>query len=143
MPRLPRGKVGVMVIIDKEVWDEFRKLAFMKHDHFRGALSYEVEQALRNWLALHRSSAGEKNQRIPAKVNPKPKVAAAFDQVKEYLSKKFNCPITTGAQVSRSHIIEAISNTRGTDPKTISKWLSLFEKLKLIKHVSGEVYEVL
>lgn len=146
MPKVPKGKVLAAVYLDKDLWEEFRRLAFMKHDGFR-YLSYEVEQALRAWLALHRSPPGGREiqrnfSKVSSKVNPTPKVLRAFEQVKEYLAKKFNCPITEGSQVSRDHLIEAIANTRGTDPKTISKWLNLFEKFKLVKHIAGKVYEV-
>ena len=147
MPKAPKDKVGVYVLIDRRTWEEFRRLAFMKHEGLHGTLSYEVEQALRAWLALHRSPPGGREiqrnfSKVSSKVNPTPKVLRAFEQVKEYLAKKFNCPITTGSQVSRDHLIEAIANTRGTDPKTINKWLNLFEKFKLVKHIAGKVYEV-
>jgi len=147
VPKVPKGKVLAAVYLDKDLWEEFRRLVFTKHESFRGALSYEVEQALRNWLALHRSPPGGREiqrnfSKVSSKVDPTPKVLRAFEQVKEYLAKRFNCPVVEGSQVSRDHLIEAIANTRGTDPKTINKWFNLFERHKLVKHVAGKVYEV-
>lgn len=138
MPRIPRGKVGVFLYIDKQLWQEFKKLAFMKHERLHGVLSFEVEEALRNWIALHLSQHTQNTH----KINPMPKVHKAFLEVKNYLKKKYGMLMISGQHIARRHLVEAIMATRGTDPRTIRRWLKLFLESKLIKHVSGEIYEV-
>jgi len=39
-------------------------------------------------------------------------------------------------------LIDAISAIRGTDKRTIRKWMDLFVKYKLIKWIAGEIFEV-
>jgi len=54
MPKVPKGKAHLQAYVDEKVVEELRKLVFMKYGNFR-SLSYEVEQALRAWLAAHRA----------------------------------------------------------------------------------------
>jgi hypothetical protein len=44
MPKLPKDKARLDVLIDKEVMKKFRELVEMKHELLHGALSYEVER---------------------------------------------------------------------------------------------------
>lgn len=138
MPKIPKGKVGVFLYIDEHIWKEFRRLAFMKHESFHGALSYEVEEALRNWILLHQSQHAQK----PCKINPVPKVHKVFMEVKRYLKEKYGMLMMSGQHISRRFLVEAIMATRGIDPRTVRKWIRLFLEYKLIKHISGELYEV-
>jgi len=41
MPKLPKNKARLDVLIDKEVMKKFRELVKMKHELLHGALSYE------------------------------------------------------------------------------------------------------
>lgn len=141
MPRLPKGKIGVYIYVDERLWDEFRRLAFMKHDAFHGVLSYELEQAIQAWLAQHT----HKNTQIlvPNKVNPQPKVYKVFNQVKEYLKQTYGyAAIVAGQQVPKVHLQSAIMAIRGADDRTVEKWMDRFLKAKLIKWVAGELYEI-
>ena len=61
MPRLPKGKKLLQAYVDEELLKEFKELAFCKHRRLRGALSWEVEEALKNWLALHDITKIEKS----------------------------------------------------------------------------------
>lgn len=147
MPKVPKGKAAVLVYIDENLWREFRDLVRRKHEEFKGSVSYEVEQALQHWLALHREKERNSNGvgfKILNPQNPPPKVLKAFAQVKEYLKEKYGyAAIVTGSQIPRKHIVEAVEFVRGHDPKTIEKWMSLFRKYRLIKPLSPEVFEVL
>ena len=139
MPKIPKGKVGVFLYIDKRIWQEFRRLAFMKHENFHGALSYEVNEALRNWILLHYSQHRQNTH----KINPVPKVHKAFMEVKKYLKEKYGMLMISGQHISRRFLVEAIMATRGTDPRTVRKWIKLFLQYKLIKHINGELYEII
>ncbi|MEM1710564.1 MAG: hypothetical protein QW820_06710 [Sulfolobales archaeon] len=142
MPRVPGGKVGVYVYIDENLYKEFRRLVFSKYENFHGVLSREVEHALRAWIAMHTQK--HTNLKVINKPNPQPKVYEVFQQVKEYLKKVYGYDdVGTERQIPRKHLIAAISAVRGTDARTISKWMDLFMKYKLIKWIGGEVFEVL
>jgi uncharacterized membrane protein len=53
MPKLPKDKAGLYVYVDKQVADKLRKLVLIKYKTIYGHLSWEVEQALRAWIADH------------------------------------------------------------------------------------------
>ncbi|MEM0309244.1 MAG: hypothetical protein QXP68_04245 [Thermosphaera sp.] len=134
-------KRRVTVHIREDLWEEFKRLAYAKNPDFYGALSHEVEQALQAWLAQHtQKHAG---RLIVNKQNPQPKVYETFLQVKEYLKNTYGYgAIVPGQQIPRRHLIDAISAIRGTDKRTIRKWMDLFVKYKLIKWIAGEIFEV-
>jgi len=141
MPVLPRGKVGIYVCIDEKLYREFRDLVRQKHDKFRGALSYEVEEAIRHWVLLHTQNTHKTEM---GKFNPEPKVNRVFRQVKEYMIRRFGyIYLGSGSQFPRRHIVEAIAAVRGDDERTINKWMKRFIDAKLIKHIAGEVWEVI
>lgn len=143
MPRCPKGKIGVYFYIQKKLLEEFRQLAFQKHGTFQGVLSSEAEEALRNWLVLNTQNH-TKQLVIINQVNPAPKVYRAFNEVKEYLKQKYQyAAIIPGQQIPRRHLMEAISMTRGVDPRTIRAWLKRFTQAKVMKWIAGEIYEVL
>jgi len=142
VPKAPKGKVGMYVYIDEKVYEELKRLAFQKYERLHGALSCEVEQALRCWLALHTQKA-HKFLKEADPPNP-PRVLRVFEQVKEYLKERHGyVAIVQGVRIPRAHLIEAIGAVRGCDKRTIRKWVELFVKAKLIEQAGGEVYEVL
>jgi len=138
--KIPKGKVDLHVLIDEKVYEEIKRLAILKYEKVHGAISYEVEQALRNWIALHAQGA----HKIATTVNPQPKVLKVFSQAKEYLKERYGyAAIVQGVVIPRVHLIEAIKAVRGCDPRTVSTWMKNFVESKLIKPTSSEAYEVL
>jgi len=136
------GRKKVNLFIEERLWDNFKRLAFEKHENFHGALSEELEQALQSWLAQHTQNTHK--QLVINKVNPQPRVFQVFTQVKEFLKEQYGyASLVQGQQVPRKHIIEALISLRGSDYRTVNKWMGLLSKFKLIKWVAGEVYEVL
>jgi len=142
MPKLPKGKVQLLAYIDENLYKELRQLIKMKHEELRGALSKEVEDALRAWIAAHRSAHAQSAQ--ISRVNPAPRIARAWEQVREYLRSAYGYEaVITGSQIPKKLLINAIAAVRGSDPRTIRKWLSLFEHFKLIKWIAPNVVEVI
>jgi len=139
MPKLPKGKTYLYVLIDKKVVDDLRELVKMKYDTMHGALSWEVEQALRAWLATHTEST----QALAKRVNPQPKVVVVWEQVKEYLRKVYGyAGFVAGVQIPKDLLVKAIGAVRGSDPRTIRSWLEAFQRYGLVKQISFKVYEV-
>ena len=109
---------------------------YQKYEH--GLLSYEVEMALRHWLSLHTETQTTVDAKPP---NPIPKVQLAYARVKEYLlssvpGSPYYYSLLPGQQIPRIHLVKAISNTRGSDHRTIEKWMKLFRQNGLIKPVN-------
>jgi len=136
-----RDWIRISLSLDRRLWEEFKRLAFEKHGNFHGALSYEVEEALRNWMVLHTQNH---TRSLTMRVNPHPKVHSVFSQVKKYLVERYQyAAVTTGLQIPQTHIVEAIRAIRGVDDRTVRKWMDRFIKYKLIKFVGGQLYEVI
>jgi hypothetical protein len=57
-------------------------------------------------------------------------------QVKEKVKEILNLDYTPD-EVPEKILDQAISEVRGSDPRTINKWKSLFERSKLIKYIGG------
>lgn len=136
-------KVQLKVYISKKVVDELRMLIMHKYDRYvRGLLSHEVELALQNYIAeFRRTHTNAHKISVSERSNPFPKVRIVFEQVKEWLRENYG--YTLFDTIPKRHLIDGISAVRGSDPRTIRKWLREFEKAKLIKWISYGAVEVL
>ena len=128
-------KVQIHVWISEDVDRKLRELIQQKYKEFqKGILSAEVEIALRNHIAAHMNS---KNKFEVEEANPQPRAYFVYQQVKGYLAKQ-----NIVYQGPLRKIKEAISAIRGSDPRTIRKWLREFERWKLVKMVAPNIYEL-
>jgi hypothetical protein len=135
------NKVQVKAWIHDDVQVKLRQLINQKYSKYeKGYLSYEVEQAIRYWLALH-----TKAQTIIEvnKPNPTPKVYMTFAEVKDFLLRTWYGELNSGQQIPRIHIENAIANIRGSDKRTIEKWFRIFHKNGLIKPVTSASWEIM
>jgi hypothetical protein len=136
-----RGKVQIHIWLTPEISLNLRNLIQNKYGKYqRGLLSFEVEEALRNWMALHTSA---QNTLVTKAPNPNPRVMRVWIEVKRYLLANYYEELHTGSQVQRRHVENAIMNVRGKDPRTMKTWLKAFYKMELIKPIAGEVWEIL
>lgn len=140
-------KVKLQVYIDKDVDRKLRELIQVKHKEYcKGLLSYEVEMALREWMALHtRTQTLEEPscvKYVEETVNPPFRIGQVFNQVKEYLLKTHYDTLQSGQVINRKHLEEAIGAVRGTDRRTIRKWIETFHKYHLLKFISPMAWEV-
>lgn len=135
-----RKKVTLVVKIDSEVDKELRELIARKYSTYRkGYLSEEVEQALRNWLQLHGSHGTGAQTDATYTSNLIRKV---FTSVKIWLETEMLMDVNPGAVVSGELIRRAISAVRGSDERTIRKWMKTFVEHGLIRNVGGDAWEV-
>jgi hypothetical protein len=133
--------------ISPELNVQFRELIQKKYKKYeKGLLSYEVEMALRSWVAQHTNAQEDLLSTVSSKTkpNPTPKVMVAFNQVKEYLiTTRHFYTLMTGQQIPTKFLEEAIANTRGSDPRTVQKWLRTFHKNGCIKPVTAATWEIM
>lgn len=142
-------KVPLLVRIDKQTDKLLREFIAAKYKHYeKGLLSFEVEQAILNWVALH-TNAQKPSQRdlnvalnIP---NPHPRVLQVWWQVKAWFEKRYGDSLSRGAHLSVKLLREAIAAVRGNDERTIRKWIGEFHRYGLIKPINNvyTVWEVL
>jgi hypothetical protein len=135
----------ILICISPETDGKLRELIVKKHGRYeRGLLSREVEEALVNWILLHRGEREIfKGNSQSQQVNPPNKIHRVWQEVKDYLLKKYYQDLSPTQTIAEKHLVEAIKAVRGSDPKTVRKHLRNFQEFKLIKHISGAIWEVL
>ena len=134
-------KTRLLIYLPKDLDKKLREFLSFKYKNYeKGLLSYEVEQAIKHWIALHTKAQKTLVMKAP---NPTPKISRVFVEVKEYLLRKYYVELIPGSTVADVHLREAIAQTRGADPRTIRKWLQIFNSAGLIKRLNNAVWEIL
>jgi hypothetical protein len=134
-------KVRICLFISEELEAKLRALINQKYKLYeKGLLSNEVELALRNWIALHTNAQTTLDINPP---NPTPKVALVFAQVKQYLLNNWYYELLPGQQIPLTHLEKAIMAVRGSDKRTVRRWLESFHKMGLVKPITASVWELL
>jgi len=118
------------VLISEDVYRMLVEIAPLVYgaNKYRGAVSAIVEEALRLYL--------EPRLHTQIHTNPKRSVRIVYshvvDKIKEILHLSFK-----PEEVPEKILDLAISETRGSDWRTIEKWKEIFMKSGLIKPVGG------
>ena len=132
-------KVKMGLWLDPVLDHKFRQFVAEQYGKMaKGLLSFEAEQALQAWVCAHKSTQSELIHKPP---NPVPNVFEVKQEVKEYLISTFG--YESIYKIPKAQLIMAISALRGTDKRTIEKWVRLFEKYHVIKWVTPNVVELL
>jgi len=127
-------KKTISVRVQKELWESFHDFVFKKYGSLYGSVSEELETALKNWLAAHTNFTNK-----PNKLNP---LGSPSERSAKEIISWIQTRIET-FQAPKGLIIKAIEETRGSDPRTIKKWLSYLHKHGHIKPLGGEIWELL
>ena len=131
MRRIKKKLIGVW--LPEDLIKELKNLVKAKYPGIRG-LSWEVEEALRNWIALHRTHT---KAQTTMQINTLPKIQRIYEEVKNYLRQQ-----GYEIQVTLIKLKEAIGIVRGTDPRTIRKWLKTFKKYRLIREIAPQIWQL-
>jgi len=128
--RPSKGKRHLHVLIDEEIYKLLIELApaIYGQSKYKGAVSFVVEEALRQYLIPRAHTKSTQNPRRGVRVV----YNQVVDKIKEIMHYDFKPD-----QVPEKILDQAISEVRGSDPRTINKWKNLFEKSKLIKYIGG------
>lgn len=133
------NKVKLGIWLDPVLDHKFREFVAQQYGKVsKGLLSFEVSQALQAWIGTHKGTQAELLHKPP---NPIPNVFVVKEEIEKYL-KETLC-YERVYKVPKSHLIIALSSLRGTDERTIRKWMKLFEKYKVVKWVTPNVIEFL
>jgi len=132
-------KVQFNLYLEKSFVEDFRQFVAEQYGKIsKGLLSFEAKQAMQAWISTHKGTQTPLTQKSP---NPYPNVFVVREAVKKYLQQRFG--YDSIYKVPKQQVIEAISAVRGTDERTIQKWIRLFEKFHVLKWVTPNVVEFL
>jgi len=132
-------KVQFNLYLEKSFVEDFRQFVAEQYGKIsKGLLSFEAKQAMQAWISTHKGTQTPLTQKSP---NPYPNVFVVREDVKKYLQQRFG--YDSIYKVPKQQVIEAISAVRGTDERTIQKWIRLFEKFHVLKWVTPNVVEFL
>jgi hypothetical protein len=132
-------KVKFGVYLNKELIERFRCFVAEQYGKVgRGLISFEVAQALDSWMSTHKGTQAQLATKGP---NPLPNVFIVKEQVKSYLMSQFG--YENIYKIPKKQVEIAIGALRGTDSRTIEKWIKLFEKYGVMKWITPNVVEFL
>ena len=136
------GNINVGLSISEGLYIRFRQFLANKYGVVqKGLISSEVELALEAFMADHRSHTHKTQTNLIKTPNPTPLVYRVKEDVKEYMKEQMGYDVIY--QVPIRHVKEAIAMVRGSDRRTVTKWLKSFKKYKVIKDISLNVVEFL
>ena len=136
------GNISVGLSISESLFIRFRQFLANKYGVVqKGLISSEVELALEAFMADHRSHTHKTQTNLMKTPNPTPLVHRVREDVKIYMKEKLGYEVVY--QVPIRHVKEAIGMVRGSDRRTITKWLKTFKRYKVIKDISLNVVEFL
>jgi hypothetical protein len=130
MPRknqVPKGKKPLTVLISEDLYKQLIDVAVTWYGKTHGALSAYIEYVLQQTLNQHTQKHTK---------NPSRSVREVYEQVVQKIKE------ITGSRIKPDEVTEkifdqAIAEVRGSDPRTVEKWKTLFEKSGLIKFIGG------
>jgi len=128
-----KPKKQVKIYLDKDVYERLWRLIKAKYSSTYGALSVEVQNAIVAWLNAHNA------QEHTNKVNPDvPRIFKICHAIILHLRRQGYIN-----QVSLRDLASAIAETRGSDARTVKKWIKTLLEFGFIKRVSTYTYEIL
>lgn len=143
---MKEDKIQFKVYLPETLIEKFRTLIALKYQRYqRGLLSYEVEQALKQYIASYNTQQQytqkallRQEQRF-CKSNIQPKVFALKQDIFKYLidSQQY---VDEPQNITDRQLYDAIGAVRGLDPRTVKKWTKLLEQCGCVK--SSGVHQI-
>lgn len=125
--------------IPADVYKKLKELALKLYNGRKGSMAQVLVNAINMYYATRMSTHTHGTKVLPN--NPPPHVYKTYTAVKQYIERKMQIENPYEAPVA--YLKEAIIYVRGADPRTIKKWLTLFERYGCIKFVSARVVELI
>ena len=144
--------VCIKASIPRSLSTKFRELVNLKHPMYqKGALSYEVEMALRQYIAsymttpthINTDTHSQQNDNLAIKAeqsNPNPKIYSLKKDILKYFIES-QLYLEVPQFIPATHLIKAIAALKGIDQRTINKYLKLLEGFGCIKKSGLSQYE--
>jgi hypothetical protein len=135
-------KRQLKVYISERTLENFKRMIASKWQTVeRGLLSYEVEAAINQYMALANTQAQNTQIKVQ-KANPMPQIYGLKEDIKSYL-------VTSGLYENEPQFVpsklldQAIGALRGTDSRTLYKWKKLLHQYGCLKSVGVNQWEIL
>ena len=126
--QIPKGKVQINPVISEDLYKLLVEVAPAWYGKARGGISAIVEEALRHYLTPRQHTASTQNPRLS--------VRSIYNQVVEKIKEIMHYDFKP-TEITEKTLDQAISEVRGSDPRTIRKWKDTFQKSGLIKFIGG------
>jgi len=134
MPKLPEGKSMLQAYISTDLKTRLYELVKKKYEGLHGGVSMEVEHALAHWIQQFDSSLTQEMH----KINPLPaKGHIIASRIKQRLANR-----NFMVQCSKSVLVQAIEDERGSDPRTVQKWLKWLVRNGYYKWLNASILEI-
>ena len=137
MPTLPKNKEQLGIYLSKSVVKELKEFVKSRNGNMYG-LSLEVEKAIEDHLQKYRN----KNYKFSNKKLHDNKVWQVKRQIREYLSKKHKISLDDLGPISHSNLQEAIKVIKGSDKRTVQKYINLLKEFECITIISTNEYDI-
>ena len=125
----------ITVYIDEAICDSLMALIKQKYTGLHGVLSSEVQHAIAHWIQEHESTLTQ----ITHKINPSlPRSHLAANAIVNRLRE---CGLHV--QCSKRDLVRAIEAERGSDPRTVTKWMKFLVRNGYLKWLNPNVLEIL
>ena len=139
---LSSEKVKVCLSVSRKLFQQYRQFLAEKFGEMRkGLISSEIENAIAVYMAEHERHTHTEQKHEIKSPNPTPRVQKVRESIKSYLQFEFGYDVIY--QVPLTQVKQAIAMTRGTDERTIRKWLDTFEEYYLMRYVGANMVEFL
>jgi hypothetical protein len=138
-----RKKVPLYVFVPEELAGRLRRFIALKHQTVeKGLLSLEVEQALKNYLAVQSTQQQNTQSGRSPSQNQIIKVKKVMEDIQKYLTDN-GLYAEIPQFILEKHLDEAIANLRGLDKRTIRTWKQHLELHGYIRKSGVHRYEIL
>jgi len=130
----------LLVWVNEETDEALRKFIAKEYGTiFKGIISYVVEKAILSYIedpAHKHTSTNSKNCMSSIQ---KSKIREVFLEIKEYISGKYDINFDEVDECPKVFVEEAIKVIRGSDKRTVKKWLRQLVELRYIEIVDNLV----
>lgn len=118
------------ILIDEDLFNEAMAISQKLYGRGRGGLSLLISTLLRDFIEQYKT----KNIVLG---DPRKSIKEVFMEVLENIANKRKCSTSEIHEITEKELVQAISNVRGSDKRTVKKWLELFLNNKLIEYSAG------
>ncbi|MEM4620686.1 MAG: hypothetical protein QW607_10795 [Desulfurococcaceae archaeon] len=120
------------ILIEEEVFREALDIAQEIYGKGKGGLSYLINTLLKDFIEQYKNNAMKEEV-----LSQRKGVKEVFMEVLENIANKRKCSTSEIHEITEKELVQAISNVRGSDKRTVKKWLELFLNNKLIEYSAG------
>jgi len=125
-------KKKIQIFLEKDLADRVYTEAVQRYGRSKGALSQFFSDLLRNYFDYGIGAPVVSKDIITSKIEK------VFNNILMLIASVRNTSIEKIHEITENEILRAIYNIRGSDPRTIRKWLNIFLQNGYLEYVGGK-----